>query len=51
MSQACVRYAVAAIFVTLTIGISPAQLRPNHDAWLMRNYRFTGPPPPGERNP
>src|SRR5690242_5240505 len=46
-----IRYAVIPIFLTLTIGISPAQLRPNHDGWLMQNYRFTGPPPPGERQP
>jgi hypothetical protein len=51
MSQACIRYAVAATFLTLTVGICPAQLRPNHDAWLMQNYRFTGPLPPGERKP
>ena len=51
MSQAWIRYAVTPIFVVVTIGISPAQLRPNHDSWLMQNYRFTGPPPPGERQP
>jgi hypothetical protein len=33
------------------IGICHAQLPPAHDAWLMQNYRFTGPPPPGEARP
>jgi hypothetical protein len=33
------------------IGVCHAQLPPAHDAWLMQNYRFTGPPPPGEVRP
>jgi hypothetical protein len=33
------------------IGVCSAQLPPAHDAWLMQNYRFTGPPPPGEVRP
>ena len=45
------RYALAAIILLPTIGISRAQLPPHHDAWLMQNYRFTGPPPAGERQP
>jgi hypothetical protein len=28
-----------------------AQLPPGHDAWLMKNYRFTGPPAPGSVRP
>jgi hypothetical protein len=33
------------------IGVCRAQLPPAHDAWLMQNYHFTGPPPPGEVRP
>ena len=32
----------------LRAGISSAQSAEPRDAWLMKNYRFTGPPPPGE---
>jgi hypothetical protein len=32
-------------------GVLGAQPAPGHDAWLMQNYRFTGPPPPREVKP
>jgi hypothetical protein len=50
MSQAWIRYGVASIILVSTIGVSRAQAPP-HDAWLMQNYRFTGPPPPDELRP
>jgi hypothetical protein len=31
--------------------VSPAQSNAPRDAWLMQNYRFTGPPPPGSVRP
>ncbi len=51
MSHAWMRYAVAGVVLVPMIGVSHAQLPPAHDAWLMRNYHFTGPPPPGEVKP
>ena len=51
MSQAWMRYAAAGMVLIPLIGICHAQLPPAHDAWLMQNYRFTGPPPPGEARP
>jgi hypothetical protein len=51
MSQAWMRYAAAGIVLVPLIGVCHAQLPPAHDAWLMQNYRFTGPPPPGEARP
>jgi hypothetical protein len=36
---------------TLSGGISWAQSSEPHDAWLMKNYRFTGPPPAGTVRP
>ncbi len=50
MSQAWIRYGVAGIILVSMIGVSRAQAPP-HDAWLMQNYRFTGPPPPDELRP
>jgi hypothetical protein len=38
----------AAALGLLTLGVSRAQ---SHDAWLMQNYRFTGPPAPGSVKP
>jgi hypothetical protein len=51
MSQARMRYAAAGMVLVSMIGVCRAQLPPAHDAWLMQNYRFTGPPPPGEVRP
>jgi hypothetical protein len=50
MSQAWIRYGIASIILVPMIGVSRAQA-PSHDAWLMQNYRFTGPPPPDELGP
>src|SRR5258708_38537762 len=49
MSQAWIRYAGMILF--LMTGVVRAQSSPRHDAWLMRNYRFTGPPSPSELKP
>jgi len=49
MSQAWIRYAGMILF--LMTGVGRAQTSPGHDAWLMRNYRFTGPPSPRELKP
>ena len=51
MSQSLVRYVVAACILFPSAGVSLAQPAPGHDAWLMRNYRFTGPPKPSELVP
>ena len=51
MSQSWMHFAAAGMVLVPLIGISHAQLPPGHDAWLMQNYRFTGPPPPGEVRP
>ena len=51
MSQAWMRYAAAGMVLAPLIGVCHAQLPPAHDAWLMQNYHFTGPPPPGEVRP
>ena len=51
MSHAWIRYAAAGLILIPVIGVCHAQLPPAHDAWLMQNYRFTGPPPPGEVRP
>src|SRR5207245_3554703 len=37
-------YAAACALLVLT-GVSRAQSSEPRDAWLMQNYRFTGPPP------
>ena len=42
--------AAACAFV-LAAGVSRAQSREPSDAWLMKNYRFTGPPKPGSIPP
>jgi hypothetical protein len=41
------RYAVRCAVLVLTAGICSAQSSDSHDSWLMQNYRFAGPPPPG----
>jgi hypothetical protein len=33
--------------VAVACGLLAAQPAPGHDAWLMKNYHFTGPPPAG----
>jgi hypothetical protein len=57
------RYAFAFIAAVLIVGTAQAQTsqaQASHpqtpqpeprDAWLMQNYRFTGPPPPGDVRP
>ena len=42
------RCAVGCAVLVLTAGISSAQTSEPRDSWLMQNYRFTGPPPPGQ---
>jgi hypothetical protein len=46
-----VHYAFVLPVLMLTAGISRAQVSEPHDAWLTQNYRFTGPPAPGEIRP
>jgi hypothetical protein len=48
MPHSWIRYAVAGLILIPLIGVSRAQSPPAHDAWFMQNYRFAGPPPPGE---
>jgi len=48
MTHTWIRYAVAGLILIPLIGVSRAQSPPAHDAWFMQNYRFAGPPPPGE---
>ena len=48
MTHTWIRYAVAVFTLIPLIGASRAQSPPAHDAWFMQNYRFAGPPPPGE---
>jgi hypothetical protein len=45
------RYLAAGILLLPLIGVSRAQSNTPQGAWLMRNYRFTGPPPPREVQP
>jgi len=51
MTHTWIRYAVVGITLVPMIGVSWAQSAQPHNAWLMQNYRFTGPPPPGELRP
>ena len=51
MTHTWIRYAAAGLILIPLIGISRAQSPPSHDAWFMQNYRFAGPPPPGELKP
>ncbi|SRR6266849_6002965 len=46
-----VRYALVFFALVLTADISPAQVSEPRDTWLTQNYRFTGPPAPGEIRP
>jgi hypothetical protein len=46
-----VRYALVFAVLALTPCISPAQVSEPRDTWLTQNYRFTGPPAPGEIRP
>jgi len=46
-----VRYALVFAVLVLTTGISRSQVSEPHDTWLTKNYRFTGPPAPGEIRP
>ena len=48
MPHTWMRYAVAGIILVPMIGVSQG---PPRDAWLMQNYRFTGPPPLSELRP
>jgi hypothetical protein len=48
MPHSWIRYAVAGLILIPLIGVSRAQSPPAHDAWFMQNYRYAGPPPPGE---
>jgi hypothetical protein len=51
MAQFRMQYGIAGIVLFLITGVARAQPAPAHDAWLMQNYRFTGPPPPREVQP
>ena len=51
MSKVWLRSLAAGILLFATIGVSRAQSNTPQGAWLMRNYRFTGPPPPREVQP
>ena len=42
------RFVVACAVVALVSGVVRAQSSEPKESWLMQNYRFTGPPPPGE---
>src|SRR5437667_7688355 len=46
-----VRYTFVFGVLMLTTGISQAQVSEPRDTWLTQNYRFTGPPAPGEIRP
>src|SRR5229473_4030950 len=46
-----VRYALVFAVLVLTPCISPGQVSEPRDTWLTQNYRFTGPPAPGEIRP
>ena len=46
-----ISYCRACAALLAAAGISLAQPSPLRDAWLMQNYRFTGPPPAGEIRP
>ena len=48
MTHTWIRYAVAVFTLIPLIGASRAESPPAHDAWFTQNYRFAGPPPPGE---
>jgi hypothetical protein len=37
--------------LAVSVGVSHAQSSEPRDAWLMKNYRFTGPPAPGSIEP
>lgn len=50
MSKKLCMWAVSLAIVTVT-GVSWAQTTEPRNAWLMKNYRFTGPPPPGSIHP
>lgn len=43
--------ALACTFLALSGGVSQAQNCRQRDAWLMKNYRFAGPPKPGSIEP
>ncbi len=46
-----VRFVVACAVLVLASGVGRAQSSDAQESWLMQNYRFTGPPPPGEVRP
>ena len=43
-----IRFVVACAVFALISGVGQAQSSDPQESWLMQNYRFTGPPPPGE---
>ena len=51
MSQFWMRSVITGIIVFSAARVSEAQSTTPHGAWLMQNYRFTGPPPPREIKP
>jgi hypothetical protein len=46
-----VRYALACAVLALIVPISSAQPSEHADTWFTQNYRFAGPPAPGEIRP
>jgi hypothetical protein len=48
MPHTWISYAVSGLILIPLIGVSRAESPPAHGAWFMQNYRFAGPPPPGE---
>jgi len=48
MTHTWIRYVVAVLILIPLIGASRAESPPAHDAWFTQNYRFAGPPLPGE---
>jgi hypothetical protein len=51
MSQFWMRYVIAGIILASAAGVSEGQSTSPHGNWFMQNYRFAGPPPPGEVKP
>ena len=51
MSKSWLIYPVSCVALVLTNSALLAQSNGPRDAWLMRNYRFAGPPPPGSIGP
>jgi hypothetical protein len=51
MSRNTYIFPLVCAVLALSGGVSRAQTPQARDAWLMKNYRFAGPPPPGSIRP